>query len=144
MPWLETDPVEERKRFILEAMGGLFTQTELCERHGISRRTGYKWLDRYDADGPDDLRDRSHRPGSSPFSTEPHIIEAALEIRRRRPRWGAGKIRARLQVRQPEWLIRSAQTLHKYFRRTGVVKRRRCSRKRPHPGRPTAPFDAPN
>lgn len=45
MPWLETDPVKERRRFILEAMGGLVSHTELCERHGISRRTGYKWLD---------------------------------------------------------------------------------------------------
>ena len=144
MPWLETDPVKERRRFILEAMGGLFSHTELCERHGISRRTGYRWLDRYDAEGPDGLQDRSHRPSSSPFSTEPHVIEAALKLRRLRPRWGAGKIRARLQVLQPEWCIPSPQTLHKYFRRAGVVKHRRRSRRRPHPGRPTAPFDAPN
>ena len=144
MPWLETDPMKERKRFILEAMGGLFSHAELCRRHGISRRTGYKWLDRYQAGGPDGLQDRSHRPDASPFSTEPHVIQAALELRKHKPRWGAGKIRARLQVLQPDWGIPSRQTLHKYFRRAGVVKRRRRSCKRPHPGRPTAPFDAPN
>ena len=44
MPWLETDPVTERKRFVVEAQGGLFSHTELCRRHNISRRTGYKWL----------------------------------------------------------------------------------------------------
>ena len=43
MPWLETDPMNERKRFILEATGGLFSHTELCLRHGVSRKTGYKW-----------------------------------------------------------------------------------------------------
>ena len=42
MPWLETDPVTERKRFVVEAQGGLFSHTELCRRHNISRRTGYK------------------------------------------------------------------------------------------------------
>ena len=40
MPWLETDPMNERKRFILEATGGLFSHTELCLRHGVSRKTG--------------------------------------------------------------------------------------------------------
>ena len=70
MPWLETDPVTERKRFVVEAQGGLFSHTELCRRHNISRRTGYKWLERYEAEGPDGLLDRSHRPHSCPHATE--------------------------------------------------------------------------
>ena len=48
MPWLETDPMNERKRFILEATAGLFSHSELCRRHDISRKTGYKWLERYE------------------------------------------------------------------------------------------------
>ena len=52
MPWLETDPVTERKRFVLEAQGGLFSHSELCARHDISRKTGYKWLVRYEVSGP--------------------------------------------------------------------------------------------
>ena len=52
MPWLETDPMNERKRFILEATGGLFSHTELCLRHGVSRKTGYKWLERYESEDP--------------------------------------------------------------------------------------------
>jgi transposase InsO family protein len=58
--------------------------------------------------------------------------------------WGAGKIRARLQILHPDWQLPSPQILHKYFEREGLVKKRRKSRKRPHPGRPTAPFDEPN
>ena len=53
MPWLETEPVNERKRFVLEAQAGLFSHAELCRRHGVSRKTGYKWLQRYAAEGPD-------------------------------------------------------------------------------------------
>ncbi len=144
MPWLETDPVNERKRFILEATGGLFSHAELCRRHDISRKTGYKWLERYEAAGPDGLLDRSHRPASCPHATEPHVLEAAFELRQHRPRWGAGKILGHLDTLHPDWALPAPQTLHKHFVRAGLVKKPRRSRRRPHPGRPTAPFDAPN
>jgi transposase len=39
----------ERRRFVDDAHRGLFSMTDLCARYGISRKTGYKWLDRYDA-----------------------------------------------------------------------------------------------
>lgn len=144
MPWLETDSVTERKKFIVEAEGGLFSHAELCRRHHISRKTGYKWLERYEVDGPDGLEDRSHRPHSSPHATPTYILEAAFELRRKRPRWGAGKILGRLKTLHPDWPMPAPQTLHKHLVREGLVKKRRRSRKRPHPGKPTAPFDAPN
>ena len=109
MPWLETDPMNERKRFILEATGGLFSHSELCLRHGISRKTGYKWLDRYETEGPDGLGDRSRRPARHPHTTEPHVLEAAFELRTRRPRWGADKIRAPLSANVRE--TRSTQRI---------------------------------
>ena len=62
MPWLETDPVRERRKLIVEWQSGDFTITELSERHGVSRRTAYKWIDRYAAEGPEGLEDRSRRP----------------------------------------------------------------------------------
>jgi len=46
MPWLETDPVTERKRFIMEWQSGELDVTELCRRHGIIRKTGYTWIAR--------------------------------------------------------------------------------------------------
>jgi putative transposase len=61
-PWLETDPVTERKRFITEWQTSELGVAELCPRHGISRTTGYKWIARYEQDGPDGLEDRSRRP----------------------------------------------------------------------------------
>ena len=48
MPWLETDPVTERKRFIMEWLSGEFAVAELCRPHEISRKTGYKWIARYE------------------------------------------------------------------------------------------------
>ena len=103
MPWMETDPMQERKRFISEAQGGLFSFSELCSRHGISRKTGYKWVGRYELEGPDGMADHSHRPRSCPHATELHVLEAALKLRRNRPRWGAGKILGYLAELHPDW-----------------------------------------
>lgn len=144
MPWLETDPMNERKRFILEATAGLFSHSELCRRHNVSRKTGYKWLERYETEGPDGLLDRSHRPHCCPHATEPHILEAAFELRRRRPRWGAAKILGRLLELHPDWSLPAHQVLHRHFLREGLVNKLRRRRKPSHPGRPTALFDAPN
>lgn len=144
MPWHETDPMKERQKFILEACGGLFSHAELCRRHGISRKTGYKWLERYELEGPEGLGDRSHEVHRCPHATEPFVVEAAVELRRKHRNWGARKIRQLLLTRYPEWPIPSEQTLHRYFQRAGIVKKRRRSLNRPHPGPPTAPFDAPN
>ena len=51
MPWLEMAPVEQRERFIDDHRLGLYDMTELCARYAVSRKTGYKWLARYDAGG---------------------------------------------------------------------------------------------
>ena len=47
MPWLETAPVSEREHFIADSRLALYTMTELCARYNVSRKTGYKWIDRY-------------------------------------------------------------------------------------------------
>ena len=62
MPWLEATPMEQRERFIRDHAGGLYTMTELCARHTISRKTGYKWLERFDEGGRAALGDRSRAP----------------------------------------------------------------------------------
>ncbi len=51
MPWRDMSPMDQRMQFVTEDRSGLFTMTELATQDGISRRTGYKWVDRYDAAG---------------------------------------------------------------------------------------------
>ena len=51
MPWKETSPVYERSAFIVEYRGGLYSFSALCEKYGISRKTGYKWVDYADGNG---------------------------------------------------------------------------------------------
>lgn len=66
MPWTETDPMTERHKFIRVQEEGLFSMTELCERFGINRETGYKWLNRprsgVEADWALNATEYRHRP----------------------------------------------------------------------------------
>jgi len=88
MPWLETVPVEERERFIDDHRRGLYDMTELCERYAVSRKTGYKWLARYDEGGRTALRDRSRAP-----HTCPHKIADEVATRDQYRRRSAGSTR---------------------------------------------------
>jgi transposase-like protein len=62
MPWKETCPMDQRVAFIADWLRDEWTMSALAERYGISRKTGYKWLDRYGADRDKGLADRSRAP----------------------------------------------------------------------------------
>lgn len=85
MPWLETAPVDERIRFIQDALSDRFTMSELCARYGVSRRVGYKWLARYEAEGRHGLHDRSRAPHHCPHRIDTEIAELICGLRRRYP-----------------------------------------------------------
>ncbi len=70
MAWSETNPMKERVLFIDDLENNLFSMAELCDTYGISRRTGYKWAERYVEEGVEGLRDRSRAPHSCPHRTE--------------------------------------------------------------------------
>ena len=83
MPWLETKPMCERQKFIAEMLSGLYTTSELCERYGISRKTGYKWRDRFAELGQSGLRDRSHAPRTCPHRMAHAVAQAIIAARRK-------------------------------------------------------------
>ncbi len=76
MPWKVTEPMCERAKFVALHDEGLFSMSELCQRLGVSRRTGYKWLARFEQDGLDGLRGQSRKPHSSPKQTCLEVQEA--------------------------------------------------------------------
>ena len=88
MPWLETAPMEQRERFVDDSRLGLYDMTELCARYAVSRKTGYKWLARYDAGGRPALHDRSRAPHHCPHMIADAVAQLLLTARRRHPDWG--------------------------------------------------------
>ena len=143
MPWQETDPVRERHHFAQDLESGLWSMTELCLRYGISRNTGYKWLERYGQEGPAGFLDRSRAPRSCPHQTPAAVVALILEEHTRFG-WGARKIWRRLHTRDPKrpWPARS--TIFDILARAGRVDRRRRRRPWKHPGAAPLQTTAPN
>jgi len=144
MPWSHTSPMDQRTQFIADYLRESLNITELCELYGVSRKTGYKWIDRYLRQGPAGLEARSRRPSCSPNATSPEIVSAILEVRRRHPSWGAKKLLTILGQRHRRWDFPGRSTVCDILSRHGMVPKQRHRRRIGHPGKPTSQILAPN
>ena len=93
MSWRIKNLMEARIEFIEDLRNGVLTMSEVCRRHGISRKTGYKWQQRHENGGSAALMDESRKPHRSPLKTCVGLEEAVLQIRKEHPVWGGRKIR---------------------------------------------------
>ena len=141
MKWRSQSVEEGRARFVLEAQHSFLAHAELCRKYGISRPTGYKWLERYEKEGLEGLKDRSHRPHSCPHRTSDAMVGRILELRVRRE-WGSRKIRRHLQDKGFDPPAR--KTIDRILREHGLITPAKPKRQRTHPGTPTGCMDHPN
>jgi putative transposase len=144
MPWSQTSPMDQRTQFIADYLRGRLCITELCALYDVSRKTGYKWIDRYLHYGPAGLDERSRKPRVSPNQTDQEIVTALLEGRRRHPSWGAKKLLALLHRGHPRWELPGRSTVCDILSRHGLVPKQRQRRRIGHPGKPTRSILAPN
>jgi transposase InsO family protein len=144
MPWNEVKPMNEKIRFIADYMNNYFTVTELCERYNISRKTGYKWIQRFVQSGIDGLKDHSRRPIHSPNKTPDYMINEILALKSIHPSWGAKKLLWRADKDHPDWQLPSIGTTDRILKKNGLVKKRRKSMKRYHYGPHMSPITGPN
>ena len=137
MPWKEICAMDEKVRFIGDWLRDEHTISDLCRAYGISRKTGYKIIARYDAVGLDGLRDDSRRPKVSPRALPEAMVELIVATRQAHPRWGPRKIRGCIQREHPGLKVPWASTIGEVLKRFGLVKpRKRRQRVSPY----TAPF----
>ena len=87
MPWERTTVDEKRKEFVARAVMREGTISALCREYGISRPTGYKWIERY-LNG-EDMCDRPHAPVNRPTRTCRNTELQILDVRDAHPTWGA-------------------------------------------------------
>jgi transposase InsO family protein len=117
--------------------------TELCERFGISRPAGYKWVDRWTAGGETALQDASRAPVACPHRTDAET-EALLVAARRQYKWGATKLLEVLQQRHRELAWPSRSTANAILARHGLLHKRRRRAAHAHPGAAPLVTTAPN
>ena len=111
MPWSQTSPMDQRTQFIADFLRESLCISELCQLYNVSRKTGYKWIDRYLRAGPAGLEERSRKPHRSPNATPDDMVEAILESRRRHPSWGGKKLLTLLHQRHPRWELPGRSTV---------------------------------
>jgi len=129
MPWRYTSAMEERYQFVKDAKAYLGDFTELCAHYGISTKTGYKWMARYERGGIGCLQDQSRAPKSHPNQVSLEIKEAILQARRAHATWGPKKLRVLLQRANPKQLWPSRSTIGEIVKCNGLSIRRKYRRR---------------
>lgn len=124
MPWKASTPVSERMVFVSRLLAGERMKA-LCAEYGISRKTGYKFRDRFDKAGPAGLYDVSRRPTTSPSRTPPEIAQLLIEARRAHPTWGPRKLVAIVSRSHRGVTLPAASTVGGILARAGLVRARR-------------------
>ena len=123
MPWKSTNPEVEQIRFIerWESEGETFL--ELCRAFGISRKTGYKRVQRFRAWGWDGLGDLSRAPHRHPNQTRREVVERLIVVRQEHPTWGPKKLVAWLRDRDSETHWPAPSTVGDLLDQAGLVRR---------------------
>lgn len=150
MSWKEVNPMEQRKQFIADWRLGRRTVVELCALYGISRKTAYKWIERYELAGGGQeaaggwAEDRSHCAHVVHNKTAAEIERALMEWRLRFPTWGARKLIHEVGLVNPQWRMPGESTVCDMLNRHGLIQSKPRRRAVGHPGRPSVQVAGPN
>ena len=144
MPWSETCAMDERMRFVIAASEDEAVMSEICAEFGISRQSGYKWLERYRREGAEGLKERSRAPIRHGRARDEELVEAALALRERHPTWGPKKLRRKLGERFPEAPAPARSTIGDWLRKEGLTQARRPRRRCPPFSSPFQSVGGPN
>lgn len=134
MPWKETCPMNERMKFIADYLKDEWNIASLCRYYGISRKTGYKWLARFQDEGLSGLEERSRAPRRHPNAVPEALQEQIVAFRGKHPHWGPRKLVHRLAQIHPQTRWPAPSTVGEILKRQGLtVPRWRKRRTPPHP-----------
>src|SRR5579864_7601737 len=136
MPWKASSVMEEKVRFVMEYEQDERSMTELCQRYGIARETGYVWLRRYRERGLAGLVELNRAALRHSNQTPGETERAVVELRQAHMRWGPRKLKRVLERDQPQQRWPAASTMGELLKREGLVVGRKQRRR-------TAPYTEP-
>ena len=124
MSWKATCVMDQKSEFAMRAVRGLEPMKQLCEEFGISRKTGYKWKERFLQQGLEGLHDQSRRPDSSPAGLAEEVVCRIVALKRAHPGWGARKLRE-VMLRSNGNEVPSESSFKRILEKSGLVEKRR-------------------
>lgn len=123
MPWKESTAVNERMHFVTRLRAGE-RMADLCRDYGISRKTGYKFKERFERLGVLGLGDQSRAP-IRPRRLDGPVADLLLDLRREHPTWGPRKLINVLHRRHPELRMPGTTSVSCLIARNGLAKPQR-------------------
>lgn len=121
MPWKDANIMELRIQFITDWLKRTHTVSDLCALYGISRKSGYKWIERYQHEGPDWVLDRSHAARVIANKTPLEVEQALMQMRALHPTWGARKLLHLVGLQQPTLMLPHESTVCDMLKRNGLI-----------------------
>jgi putative transposase len=128
--------MKQRREFVEMYLKHRYETRTLCTLFGVSRKTGYKTIERFKEGGWEGLIERSHAAHTHPNATDEEIAERLIEAKHEWPRWGPEKLLDWLRAKQPDVNWPAVSTAGGILKRAGLVKANRRRRQITHPGRP--------
>ena len=125
-----------REEFVWKARQPGANVSELCRDFGVSRKTGYKWLKRYEVEGLRGLEDLSRSPKESPLAVNGDLVAEVVALRIAHPSWGPKKF-ADIMQRKHGKAAPSQRTIARILARSGLIQKTR--RRRSAGAAPVAP-----
>jgi transposase len=144
MPWKETAPMRERTQFMAASLSQVDSMTELCERFGMRRQTGYTWVRRATEPGLAGLQEQSRAPPRCPHRLSAEVETVLLEANRAHRHWGPRTLRPSRARRRPDLALPAPSTAGERFQREGFSHTRTRRRGHRHPGAPPRQAAAPH
>ena len=144
MPWKDIRPMDQKIKMISDWCERDDNITSLAQKYALSRKTVYKWVKRYEAEGLDGLKDQSRAPKQCSNKTPDDIIKVLVAEKYKHRRWGPKKIIASLENRSPDEKWPAPSTAGEWFRKLGLSRKRRLRRKVPAYSEPFLKCSLPN
>ena len=129
MPWKTQKPVEQKWDLVQQMRLGEMSVSELCRRFGISRKTAYKWVNRYRKEQMAGLRDRSRKPQRLRSRTSGLWLQRIRQKRRRHPTWGARKLHWKMALDFGKRGLPSVSSISRWLKRWNLVRATKKRRK---------------
>lgn len=146
MPWKEVKIVEQRVEFVRAVEKSKNSFSAICEEFGVSRKTGYKWINRYyEFEDIDALKNQSRAPDWSPKRTHPVISYELCRLRKQYPHWGPKKLLVKMPLKyKKKYKMPSVSTASRILKNADLIKARKRRKKTPPYTKPFAAVTAPN
>jgi len=127
MPWKDTEKMDQKIEFAMKALSAA-SFTELCREYGISRKTGYKWRERFVADGIAGMEEETRKPHGHAAELGEEVVCRIVRLKEAHRHWGARKIRE-LYRRKHKGDLPSESSFKRVLERAGMTEKRRRQRR---------------